>query len=318
MGMRLWWWIASILVIAAVVLALVKYVDGDIVVALLHHADWSYVLLAIVAVASLKLVEAIQFKVMTSKMADMSLGETINLYLASQAPIAIPGGVFFKAVLLQRETGTPVSSASPVVIMQSAIDYILLITAAVIGALYFQKQREWVLGAVGLLALILLLLSIRRFREWLTERIRHLAESRGIRERMLRFLNSSSMLLASRVLVPVVMLGWIVFVLNVTVLWLAARAFCVVGHPLEMALVFALPTVLGGLSGLPLGIGVLDATMVGALNLLPQVDLSSAVVVVGVYRLVRHLLPVVVGAILYFFIWLPARNREENGQGRVA
>lgn len=312
--MRMWWWIASILVIAAVVVALVEYVDSDLIIAMLHNAQWYWVIWAVVLVAFLILLEAVEFAVMIDKMADISLGETILLYFASQAPTVVPGGIFFKGVMLQREVGTPMSATTPVVLLQSFADYIMLVVAAVAGALYFHSEKGWALGiAIGSVVILILLFN-RRVRDFIIGWISGIAESRGMEDKLGNFLDAAYSLLTGRMVSILLVVGIVLFALSIAVLWLVARAFGVSGSFFEMALVFALPTLLGRISALPLGIGVMDVTMVGTLKLLPHIDLNTAIVVVGVYRLVRYLLPVLAGGALYFAVWLPVRTREESGR----
>lgn len=310
--MRVWWWIASILVVTAVVVALFEYVDSHLLVAVLHNAQWYWIIWAVALTMLLILVEAVEFSIMLGKNADISLGEMALIYFASQAPTALPGGIFFKGVMLHRQAGTPMSVATPAILLQSFADYITLVGTAVVASLYFHRQNGWTIAiAVGLVVVIGPLFN-GRVRHLILRWISGVAESRGMEGKLDSFLCAAYGLLSRQMISLLLVVGVILFALNIAVLWFVARAFGVWGSIWEMALVYALPSLLGRISALPLGIGVIDVTMVGTLRLLPHVDLSTAVVVVGMYRLVRYLLPVLVGVVLYFAVWLPSRTRAEN------
>lgn len=93
-------------------------------------------------------------------------------------------------------------------------------------------------------------------------------------------------------------IGWLAtrFGLETTALWLTFTAFDIHLGPAEAILVYALPQLLGGLTGLPGGIGVIEASTVGTLA---AVGVAAGVAVgpMFVYRMISQWIPAAVGLV---------------------
>ena len=91
-------------------------------------------------------------------------------------------------------------------------------------------------------------------------------------------------------------LGWLGarFGLETAALWLTLAAFDIHLGAAEAVLVYALPQLLGGLTGLPGGIGVIEASTVGILAAV-GVPAGTAVGPMFVYRIVSQWIPAAVG-----------------------
>lgn len=304
--------ILSALVVAGLVLAVAEYVDGEVVEALLLEADWWMVGLAVVATTGMKLTESLQFKLMSKRVANLSLLGAAKLYISGQPSTLLPGGVFFRAMLLQRQEGTSLAAAGPVIALQSALDIIIRVMAALVAAVYFQRQTVWVLVVAVVISIVSALMYVESVRKFVGSWLMKAAALRNVEDKMHEFLQSAVHLLSPSVMVEAIFLAALIFTLDILVLVLTAAAFGVGAGLLAAAMVLALPNVLGRLSGLPMGIGVIDASMVGLMDALIGVNIETAVVVVAVYRLLRYLLPVLAGAAVYFLIWLPAHGHDRG------
>ena len=65
---------------------------------------------------------------------------------------------------------------------------------------------------------------------------------------------------------------------------------------------------LGRIVPIPAGLGVTEATMVGFLTAVSTVDAAAAVAAVAIFRIAAIFIPILIGALVYFFWW---RGEEE-------
>jgi uncharacterized protein (TIRG00374 family) len=80
-------------------------------------------------------------------------------------------------------------------------------------------------------------------------------------------------------------------------------------------LAFIVPTMLGRIVPVPGGVGVTEASMVGFLTSTTQLDTNTTVAAVAIFRIVAIVIPVILGAMVYYFFW---KGEDEINGSKMA
>jgi glycosyltransferase 2 family protein len=242
----------------------------------------------------------------------------IPIYLSGFSMSVTPGkvGEIIKAFGVRKETGTPVERVTGAVVAERLTDALAMLILAIIGATQFSYGRIFVailiFGAgVGLLVLkqpgAIRFMIKHMGRLPLADKFIHLAEA---------FFASVTHLLSPRLLAVgtgMGVLSWsgecVAFFLVLLGLGLPAT------WSLLMVAVFtlAVSSLAGGISLLPGGLGVADASVAGMLLLLiknPEMNESMAIAATLLIRFATLWFAVVLGALM---LWVLRRRPVSNG-----
>lgn len=289
-------------IVAGVAIAAVKYLQGDAIGEALASFRYAFVP-AILALALVYLgLKAWRFVLLAGPVGELPRGVVARAYLAGQAATLVPGGVAARAGLLHQAGMQVERSAGPVGV-NSVLDATVLLALGALGAVWFPAARLPVALLLGIVALAGGLLAVPAVRRWAGGLCLGIAGRFGVREPLRDVVAASEELLTARVLAPSLALTAVAFLARIGALWLAlAGAGAAVG-PLPVFLAFALPTLLGRLSGLPAGVGVTEAGMIGMLATTAGVASSPAAAAVAVYRIGTDLFLALVGGAVYLLGW---------------
>jgi uncharacterized protein (TIRG00374 family) len=248
---------------------------------------------------------------------------SLRIYLSGFAMSVTPGkvGEFIKAVYVRRETGSPANRVAAVITAERVTDAAAMAILALLGATRFSYGREFVavviVGGVIALALIqrpeLIVRFIDRFRRFaIVDRSAH---------HLTAFLDASSTLLSPRLLAKAVGLGvlsWsgecLAFFLVLNGLGMHASFELL----LVATFILAVSSLAGGISLLPGGLGVADASVAGMLILLVDDDAMTKSVAVAATLLIRFAtlwFAVLIGVVALF---ITERQHRERLVERVA
>ena len=230
----------------------------------------------------------------------------LPIFLSGFSMSVTPGkvGEVIKAFFVRRETDAPVERVSGAVVAERGTDGLAMLVLALIGATQFSYGRVFVGAIVVAAAIALILMRQPRFlaavvrliqRLPILKRVAHLAES---------FLDATTHLLSPALLTRGTTLGvvsWIgeclAFFLVLVGLGMAAT-----GSLLMIAIfVLAVSSLAGGISMLPGGLGVADASVAGMLLVLvkdPKMTESMAITATLIIRFATLWFAVLIGAIM--------------------
>lgn len=303
-------------ILVGVVWAAVRYVNGEEVIAALRRFNYGLApVMVILALATLFL-KATRFTFLLQPFAtDLPFVTAIKTYVAGQGATVLPGGVAARAGLL-KQIGVPVSEGSVPVLANSLFDQLFFVGLGLISALWYPQARLpgiIILAALGVVALLLLLEPTR-------SRIDQLAASVAQRfnfgDQWRNFLDSLPKVLDAKILAIGLITTALAFAFFIIVLGFALQGLGTsVSYP-ALALAYILPTMLGRIVPIPAGLGVTEATMVGFLASTAGIATDAAVAGVAIFRIAAIFIPILFGAIVYFFLWR-GEGEVENEQLEV-
>jgi uncharacterized protein (TIRG00374 family) len=297
-------------VLAGVVWAGVKTINGDEFTKALHEFQWwALPIVCLLGMGSV-LIKAWRFASLLNEVKEISRKVAMKAYVAGQAMTLLPGGIAARSGLL-KQVDFKVEESSPAVALSSITDQIAFILCGIISALWFEQARKPVLVFLGILTLLGILLGIEATRTWLVKAIEWILEKFNAKDKWRGFVDGMGETMSVRVIFFGVVNSLMSFALLVTALGLCMYA---VGHqvsPMVLLLAYVVPTMVGRISAMPGGVGLTEVGMVGVLDSVPNVRLDEAAAAVLVFRVGTVLFTALVGAIVYWTSWRKAAKRGE-------
>jgi uncharacterized protein (TIRG00374 family) len=307
-------YLLHVAVLIGLVIAGFRYLNGAEVWNALTRFSYGYLPFILGLSAVYMLLKAWRFYILLEPFSDAQVGTVMRAYAAGQAATLLPGGIAARAGILQ-QADVPLEESSVPVAFSSIYDQIVFISAALIAAIFYAPARQpafIILGILIVTGLLMLVPAVRsavhRAAEWLTDKV-------GAKEKYHGFLENAGAALTPKVIslslgVTVVVLGLEVIMLDLTLRGLGASA----GYD-ALALAYVLPTMLGRLSGLPAGVGITEAGMVGFLTNLAGITTGIATGATLIFRIGSAFFRALLGAGVYAFGW---QGDSENAYGEAS
>ncbi|MCB0110942.1 MAG: flippase-like domain-containing protein [Caldilineaceae bacterium] len=300
-----------VLMVVALILGAIKYVNGREVLNALQQFNYSYSIPILMLSMLYLIVISWRFVVLLRALTAVRWHVPFKSFIASQPGLLIPGGLALRASLLN-QAGVPVGRGSVPVLLSSLLDQVAFLAIAMVAALWFPPARTPVLVVLALFALAGGALAVTAIRKRVLQGGRWLRRKLHVEEQWQQFRTDLPKSFTWSVLGPTLGLTAISLGLTVLILDLNVRAFnqSVPYHALLLA--FVLPTMLGRLVPiLPGGIGVTEASMVGVLVSVAALSTHAATAIVIIFRIATIFFQAMLGAVVYFFLW---RGQKENVQ----
>jgi uncharacterized protein (TIRG00374 family) len=247
---------------------------------------------------------------------------SLRIFLSGFAMSITPGkvGEFIKAVYVRRKTGQPINRVMAVVTAERVTDAAAMAVLGVIGAARYAYGREFlaafiVLGIGGVVLLQRPALTERGI-TW-SSRYRPMAK---IADHLRAFFDASASLLRLNVFLPAVAistLSWAGECLAFFLVLVGLGLHATFDLLLVATFILAISSLAGGISMLPGGLGVADASAVGMLLLLVNDDAMTRSVAVAATLLIRF-------ATLWFAVFIGAgslaliERNESHSLARLA
>jgi uncharacterized protein (TIRG00374 family) len=291
-----------LLVIAGLVVAGMKYVNGDEFWKAIHRFNWWLAPLILSLTVVYLVIKGWRFVTLIRLFSDVPRPLILRAYIAGQAPALLPGGIAARAAFLE-QVGIPMQKSGAAVAMSSMSDQFVLFSAAMLSALWFESARKPVLILLAVLITISVLLGIEASRHWLMGVIEKVLGKLHLEKYWEGFCGSLKNMSSLPMLLGSVLNAAVAFSLMVAALYLSLRGVGGSVSPLTLLLAFSLPALLGRISALPGGVGVTEAGMIGILDAAPGITLDQAAAAVTIFRIGTTLFAAVFGAFFYFFGW---------------
>lgn len=296
-------------VVVGMVVAGTKYINGDEFTRAIKQFNWLYAPF----IMSLSLmyvgVKAWRFAYMLRELADTSRSMVMRSYFAAQACTLLPGGIAARAAILE-QAGVPVTKSAAAIAISSMSDQIVLIGCSIVAALWFPSARQPVFFLLGGLAALSIILGIEASRTWLIHAVKKILGKWKLSGYVDKFLVS----LREIATVPVLLAGignsLLAAIFMILALDLSLRGVGADVPYFRLLLAFTLPSLMGRISALPGGVGVIEAGMVGILDASPGIRLDQAAAAVAIFRVGTLLFAALVGGLVYWLGWHGAAEKK--------
>nr|CAA9284784.1 hypothetical protein AVDCRST_MAG63-3881 [uncultured Armatimonadetes bacterium] len=298
-------------VLAGLVYAGMKYINGQELTRALHRFDWVYAPFILALSIGYVLVKGSRFVYLLRHLTHASRWTILRGYVAGQACTVLPGGMAARAGILE-QAGVPVKDSGAAIAVSSLSDQAMFLVCALVSSLWFDAARKPVLIFLAGLTLVSILLGLEATRTWLLGLVEKILGRFKLLDLWRGFLGSMK-----EVATPSVLLGGLVntafaFALMVVALDLSMRGVGAQVPYDRLLLAFTLPTMLGRISAMPGGVGVTEAGMVGILDTAAGVTLDQAAAAVLIFRVGTVLFAALFGGAVYALGWHGDRERRRS------
>lgn len=304
-------YVLHVVVLVGLIVAAVKYINGEEVLTALKSYDYSYAPVLLALPTLYLSMKAWRFIYLMRPVSDVPSGVLFRGYVAGTAATLVPGGVAARAGLMQ-QAGVSLAKSGVPVALSSVLDQVVFIGTALLAAFWFESVRIPALILLGLLILFTILFLIPASRRWLNNIAAAIANRFNFTDQWKKLLQSGRQVLNTRTLLIALAITVAAFLVEVFVLDLSLRGF---GFHVPYATLFfayILPQMLGRISALPAGVGVTEASMVGFLSSSAGIDPDTALAAAAIFRIATVFFQALLGALVYFFAWRGEREKSKS------
>lgn len=289
-----------VLVLIGLGVAARRYLSGEAFLRALEAFNWTLAPLILGFTVVYVLLKGWRFKVFLTPLSELGRWTILRVYLAGQVATLLPAGGAARVAVLG-EVGVPLPKAGAAVLFASLTDQLVLIAGVVLCALWFEEARGPALIALFVLAGVGGLLAIKAVRARLLGGTAWLMGKLHLTDKWHAFREALDEGITFGVLLRGLSLTTAAFALMPFALYLSLKGLGLEVPPATLLLAYVLPTLLGRLSSLPAGLGVTEASMVGILSAVPDVDENVAAVAVAVFRIGTVFFAALFGGVFYLF-----------------
>jgi hypothetical protein len=288
----------------------VNYLNGEEVLNALLSFNYVYAPFMVLLSAAVLLLKGLRFVPLIRPRTDLSRAVLTRGYVASQPGALLPGGAAVR-VGIMRQVGIPASESSIAVGFAGLMNYAAYFLGAVIAAIFSAQARQPVLIAVGILAVLAVLVYLPPTRNLFGRASNWIANKLDAMDTWREFQEAFGDIASLPVLASSLGLTALAILVEVVILYLALRG---AGAPVAIPLVFLsymVSMMVGILSPLPGGLGPVEAGMVATLVSGGEISANVGVAVVAIFRVTSVVLRGALGAVVYACCW-PGEYDEER------
>ena len=289
-------------VLVGLVIAGFKYLNGDDIWTAIRSFNYVYMPFILLLATLYFVLKAWRFYILLTPFAEVKRGPVMRAYAAGQAMTLVPGGIAARVGLL-KQAEVPVEDSSVPVAFSSLADQAVFIVGALIAAIFFEPARTPAYIILGVLTVVALLLFVPAVRSALMSAADWTAGKFDAQDKLHDFLENVTDLLNPSTVLWTLGLTTGSVALEIVALDLTLRG---VGESISyatLALAYVLPTMLGRLSGLPAGLGVTEAGMLGFLTGFSPLGTGAATAATVIFRIATAFFRALLGGIIYAVAW---------------
>ena len=302
-------YILHVVVLVGLIIAAVKYINGEEVLEALKSYDYAYAPVLLALPTLYLSMKAWRFIQLMRPVSDVPGNVLFRGYVAGTAATLVPGGVAVRAGLMQ-QAGISLAKSGVPVALSSILDQVVFIVTALLAAFWFESVRVPALILLGILIVFVMLLLFPASRHWLSGITTAIAKRFNVADQWQKLLQSGRDVLNVRTILIALAITVAAFLVEVFVLDLSLRGF---GFNVPYATLFfayILPQMLGRLSALPAGVGVTEASMVGFLSSSAGIDPDTGLAATAIFRIATVFFQALLGALVYFFAWRGEKEKS--------
>lgn len=297
-------WGLNIAVLIGLIFAGFKYLNGDDIREAFQSFDYRYAPFILGLSAIYLAVLSWRFGFFFQPLIDKVKWWTLmKAYAAGQAATLLPGGVAARAGLL-KQADVPISKSAVPVVYSSLFTQLVLLSAALIAAIWVQTVRVPALILLGVLLGVIALLILPATRRYLLSFADWVAAKFSAKDEWHDFLENVQDSLDPFSLGVAVLLTVVGVALKIIALDLVIRGLGFSLPYSSLILAYVLPTILGRISGMPGGgLGVTEAGMVGYLTSTSDMGNGSAFAAAAMFRVATDFFIALLGGLIYATLW---------------
>lgn len=289
-------------VIAGLIIAGFRYLRGPEILDAVRSFQYIYIPILLILSAGYLFIKSARFVILMQPVYKLPARVSFLGYAAGMAATLIPIGAAARVVVM-KQADVPIEKSTAPIAFSSWTDQILYILTALAAALWYPPARYPALISLLIAVLLLGLVLIPTTRNFLLLILDRVAEKIHLKEKWQGLKYAITQIFTWQVISLSLLLGLIalmtdIFAIHFSVLGIGSS----IGYP-ELVLAVALPTMLGRISGLPGGLGVTGATMIGFLAAATTVNPAAATAAVAIFRIATIFFRTLLGAAIYFFWW---------------
>ena len=220
----------------------------------------------------------------------VSLRDSLKIFVAGFTMVMTPGkvGELYKAWALKETNNVAISRAAPIVLAERITDGLAMVVLASAGLLLYRFGAAVLLAVVLTMGGFVVVVQIRPLALWLLRQGERVPIISRFANSLREFYESAYRLLGAKNLLFAVGLGVISWAAEGVALFLVLLGLGFVGTPallIQAVSALALSTILGAITFLPGGLGVVDGSLTGLLLLLTGTGAETAVAATLIIRL---------------------------------
>jgi uncharacterized protein (TIRG00374 family) len=220
----------------------------------------------------------------------VSLSDSIKIFVAGFTMVMTPGkvGELYKAWALKETNGVAISRAAPIVLAERITDGLAMVILASAGLLLYRFGAAVLLAVVLTMGGFVVVVQIRPLALWFLRQGERIPILSRFAHSLRQFYESAYRLLGVKNLLFAVSLGVISWAAEGIALFLVLLGLDFVATPallVQAISALALSTILGAVTFLPGGLGIVDGSLAGLLLFLTGTGAETAVAATLIIRL---------------------------------
>lgn len=210
-------------------------------------------------------------------------------------------GELLKSYLIKEYNGTNIHRSAPIILVERLSDFVSLLVIAMIGALYFDFDRAFVLITLIIFSALLFLLSWRKAALPILHYVGKIKFLHKISEKIIVSYENSYKLLKPVPLFSMMLLAAVAWIFEAFGLYIILYVFETPATFFRSTFVYSFSTIIGGLTLLPGGIGPTEGSLT-ILLVRTEIPLNIAFVSTFLIRIATLWFAVVIGifGLIYF------------------
>lgn len=301
-----WRFAFAALTLVGLVWAGYKYLDINAMMKAWERFSWSALSWLLILPAFYLGFKSLRFVRLLAPLSDAPKSDVMAGYAASQAASLLPGGVAMRAAMMLR-LGVPLEKSSGPVLANSASDQFFLLSVGLVLCYYYEDLRTSAFVLTTLLLILSAFLYFETTRNLLKGALLKVGSKFNQTERVEAFLASFRELCDWRLFGWVMLWTTLANLVSMIALCLIVASLDFPVEPWPLAAAFVVPNLLGRLSPLPAGAGVVEAGMIGFMAAQTSMSYDQAAVVTVLFRVVDILLPAFYGGLCHLLFLPKAR-----------
>ncbi len=294
----IWRFVLFFIILALVLFTLIKAVDlsqlGELLI------DFPRSSIAVLCFLSLLIsfIKAWRFSfLLKNNQVKISFSQVLKVYFAGQATTPLPGGEALRSLLLKKEIGVRVSDTSAAVITQAFLEFSSAAILLVIGSFLLNLER--VPAVIALFAVFLMgfFLTHPGALNKIVKFVNKVKRTKSFTDQIQEAQRDIRQNVFDKIFLRVLTLAILTNFLGGLMIYIIVIAYNLDLNFIQSTFVYCTSVVVSSLSGIiPAGFGFTEGGMIGVL-LLSKVQLSEAIALVVIFRLINVIFYVLVGLI---------------------
>ncbi len=289
-----------VIITIALYAAFVIFSDLSLLIDKFQNFNFVYLLPAFLLVLLSYLIRALRWDTFLKTLdINIPMKESISLFFAGLGFGITPGklGEVIKSHLLKKDYNQSYSKTAPIVLVERYYDLVGLLLISVLGIWFLEIDQMIIITSFGIIIAALIVSQRKSLVFKIFGKLEKVSFLRKIVKKLFETFDTIHFLLKPKLYAKSIGYSVTAWLIESFAVYLIFLGFNIDLNLPTIILIFAVSSIIGGLSMLPGGIGLTEGGMVGLL-LLEGIDYTSAISVVLLVRIVTLWFSVAIGLIV--------------------